>query len=119
MKHAIQIKFDHHGIPRHVSDEIALCLYRIVQEGLQNVVKHSRAPKVRVELLAGADEIYLRIEDSGVGFDTRSFQARGGIGLVGMQERLRPVGGTISIDSKPSRGTRIEVRVPASAEEAV
>jgi PAS domain S-box-containing protein len=112
-KFEIEVPFAQRGIPREISPEISLCLYRITQEALQNVVKHSRSREARVEISREGDEIHLHISDSGVGFDPQSLRSAAGIGLAGIRERLRPLGGSVSIDSAPSRGTRIAVRVPA------
>src|SRR5205823_142722 len=95
-----------------VPEDTALCLYRIVQEALQNVIKHSGARHARVELGRSDGTICLRVVDDGVGFDVGLVRAREGLGLVSMRERLRLVRGAIAIDSRPSGGTYIEVRVP-------
>ncbi len=86
-----------------------------MQEALRNVVKHSGAGEARVELTGGRDAIRLRVSDSGAGFKPDSVKASGGLGLVSMRERLRLVGGEISIQSQPSRGTRVDIRVPLAA----
>ena len=112
-KFEIEVPFAQRGIPRKIPPEIALCLYRITQEALQNVVKHSRSREARVEVAREGDEIQLQISDSGVGFDPQSLRFTAGIGLAGMRERLRPLGGSIAIESAPSRGTRLSVRLPA------
>ena len=88
--------------PDTLPDDAALCLYRIVQEALGNVVKHSGAGHAQVELTRSEDAVYLRITDDGVGFDPRLVDGNGGLGLVSMRERLRYVGGQITIDSQPS-----------------
>jgi signal transduction histidine kinase len=75
-------------------------------------VKHGRTESAKVELSGSADEIYLRISDQGAGFSLESAQARGGLGLISMRERLRLIGGHLDVESEPSRGTRIYVRVP-------
>jgi signal transduction histidine kinase len=89
-----------------------LCLYRIVQEGLHNVVKHSGAHQAWVELVAADGVLDLRIADPGVGFAT-SMTGRSniGIGIVGMRERVNIVRGKIVIHTAPGAGTRIGVRV--------
>ncbi|UCE85037.1 MAG: PAS domain S-box protein [Deltaproteobacteria bacterium] len=110
--HGIQIDFDHAGVPRELPGEVTLCLYRIAQEALRNVVKHSGAQKARVELAGSADAVRLRVSDSGRGFDVESPEARRGLGLVSMRERLRLVRGDFSIDSQPWSGTRIDARIP-------
>jgi signal transduction histidine kinase len=88
---------------------ISLCLYRIVQEALHNVMKHSLANHVEVRLAADDRRVLLRIADDGVGFDPGHNTE--GLGLPSMRERARSVGGTIEIASSPKTGTQIEVRV--------
>jgi PAS domain S-box-containing protein len=112
--HRLEVEFAQEQMPPSIPGDTVLCLYRIAQEGLGNVIKHSGARHVRVELSGGADEVTLRITDDGVGFDPGSVDGNGGLGLVSMRERLRLVGGTIVIDSRPSAGTRIDVHVPVS-----
>jgi len=108
----IGIEFKHEEIPPALSPEVALCLYRIVQEALQNVCKHSGASQVRIELNGGAESVHLCIQDEGVGFDPESPGSSAGLGLVSMRERVRLARGELSIRSQPAQGTRIEVRVP-------
>ena len=110
--HALQIDFTPGGLPGRISEDAALCLYRIAQEALRNIIKHSGARRAAVELSGGADAVELRIVDDGAGFDSRLADGKGGLGLVSMRERLRLIGGTIAIDSRPGAGTRIDVRVP-------
>jgi signal transduction histidine kinase len=95
---------------------VVLCLYRIAQEALRNVAKHSGAPGARVELSCDDGGVSLRVADDGRGFDLGAVDDSEGLGLVSMRERLRLVGGTIVIDSRPSAGTRIDVRVPLGAD---
>ena len=93
----------------HLQPSISLCLYRVTQEALHNVMRHSLANTVQVELEADDQRILLRITDDGVGFDlTRQTE---GLGLHSMRQRVRSVGGTIEIVSAPKTGTRIEVLV--------
>lgn len=106
----IRIDFLDRGVPRDMPEDVSLCLYRIAQESLRNVVKHSGAAEAGVELVGGEGSVRLRIVDSGVGFDPEG--SRNGLGLVSMEERLRLVGGEMTIESQPDRGTRVEVRVP-------
>ena len=110
--HALRIEFVDEGVPADLPQDISLCLYRIVQECLNNVIKHSGAEEAEVELLGTGKEVRLSISDSGTGFDIESPRIRKGLGLVSMRERLRLVGGSISIDSKLSMGTQIHARVP-------
>jgi PAS domain S-box-containing protein len=110
--HRLPIECTHHEVPGSIPEDTALCLYRIVQEALRNVVKHSGAQHAGVELSGTADAIRLRIVDDGIGFAPGSVDGKCGLGLVGMRERLHLVHGEITIDSRPSAGTRIDVRVP-------
>ena len=110
-KIGIQIGFSERKLPTSVSNGIALCLYRIVQELLRNVEKHSSATEAKVELSAGQDEIHLRVSDDGVGFEPAADRANG-LGLVSIKERLYPVRGQVSILSRPAQGTCIDVSVP-------
>jgi signal transduction histidine kinase len=113
--HGLPIEFTHYRLPEALPDDTALCLYRIVQEALRNVLKHSGARHAEVELSGSAGMIRLRVVDDGAGFDPRSVNGKGGLGLVSMRERLVLVGGAIAIEARPSGGTQIDVRVPLGA----
>jgi signal transduction histidine kinase/ABC-type uncharacterized transport system substrate-binding protein len=110
--HGFTIKFTDNEMPSAISQEVALCLYRIAQEALANAIKHSGAELVQVELSATAAAISLRIVDDGTGFDTELIQDQEGLGLVSMRERVLHLRGQLTIDSQPSRGTRLHARVP-------
>ena len=114
--HGLPIAFEDHEVAERVPDDAALCLYRITQECLQNVIKHSAAHHAVVELTGDPASIRLRVVDDGNGFDPAALDATPGLGIVSMRERLRLVQGEFAIDSRPAAGTRIEVRVPLSAE---
>jgi signal transduction histidine kinase len=111
-KHHIQIEFVHHDMPETISPDMALCFFRIVQEALNNIVKHSGAKQARIEFSGASSAIRLRIVDAGVGFDTRSRTARRGLGLESMRERLRIIGGSITIRSLHMEGTEILAEAP-------
>ena len=113
--HEIAVEFADHSVPRAVPEDIALCLYRIAQEALHNVVKHSGGTAVRVELTMEGRELRLAIADDGVGFDPETMRANGSLGLVSMGERARFVHGLLSIESHAGKGTRVEVRVPIAS----
>jgi two-component system sensor histidine kinase UhpB len=95
-----------------IPSETALCLFRVVQEGLQNVNKHSRASRVEVRLADDPTEISLILSDNGVGFDLSQNYASQGIGILSMKERARMLDGTFEIRSAPMKGTQITVKVP-------
>jgi len=111
--HGLPIHFEPGDVPRHLPDDVALCLYRLAQEALQNVLKHSGATSARVELATHGDEIFLRVADDGRGFDVSAVRTPGSLGLVGMQERMRLVHGRVTVESQSGQGTQIEARVPA------
>ena len=93
--------------------ETQVYLYRLVQEGLNNVLKHARASTVMLEIKRDGDQIRIKLEDDGAGFDLAAVeQRRAGLGLTGMEERVRLVGGQFEISSTPGAGTRIRITVP-------
>ena len=110
--HQLKIEFVHEGVPADLPRDVSLCLYRIVQECLNNVIKHSGAAEAKVEFHGTANEFRLRVSDSGNGFDVESTRIRNGLGLVSMRERLRLVGGQISIVSRAPSGTQVDATVP-------
>jgi PAS domain S-box-containing protein len=97
--------------------EIGLCLFRVLQEALHNAAKHSGVKRIEVQLDEESDEIHLTIRDLGKGFDVEGVKKGQGLGLTSMQERVRAVQGKIAIESKPTGGTTIHVRVPFSSEQ--
>jgi signal transduction histidine kinase len=113
-QHDLQLIFLHRDVPAQIPKDVTLCLFRIVQEALRNIVKHSDSLEANVELSAHGDELNLCISDFGAGFDPESIQRKGGLGLVSMRERLGLIGGQFTVESQPSDGTRIRVRVPLS-----
>ena len=102
----------HSAVPPHTS----LCLLRVLQEALNNAVKHSGVRKFDVQLKETPHEIHLTVRDSGLGFNFETARASKGLGLNHMKERLKLVKGSLSIDSQPKRGTAIRARVPLSLE---
>ena len=102
--------------PAGVSSEIETTLYRIIQEALNNVAKHSGATRVSIVLRRTSDQVQVIIEDNGRGFDTTRANARtdgrGHLGLVGIEERLAGMNGSLHLESAPNNGTTIVVRIP-------
>jgi PAS domain S-box-containing protein len=109
--HGVAIDFQAENVGEHLPQDVSLCLFRVLQEALQNAIKHSGAPRIQVSLRSGAREIELTVIDAGVGFDERAAGGRG-LGLTSMNERLKLVDGELSIDSKPGGGTTVRARVP-------
>lgn len=110
----LHVSFEHCHVPAHVPPDIALCLYRIVQEALHNVVRHSGTHEAAVQLTAGGGALELHVADPGRGF-APTMQGLAGIGLVSMRERVNFIGGMLAIHTAPGAGTRIGVRVPLEA----
>ena len=92
--------------------DVGVCFFRVLQEALHNAVKHSGATRVEVELAERSNEVHLIVRDSGRGFEIEEARQGRGLGLTSMQERVRLLSGTISIESKPMGGTTIHGRVP-------
>ncbi len=115
---SIRLECAFRSIPESLPRDISLCLYRVIQESVRNVVKHSGARYALVELVGSPTDIRLQISDAGVGFNLKSVAKKGGLGLLSMRERLRIVGGTIAIASEPLRGTRVTVTVPLAPAES-
>jgi PAS domain S-box-containing protein len=113
-QHKVEIDFNAHDLPSPLSPDISLCLFRVLQEALHNSAKHSGVKHFEVRLWGTSEEIHLSVKDSGAGFDRKAAKESRGLGLISMEERLKLVNGTLSIDSQPKRGTTIHARVPFS-----
>jgi PAS domain S-box-containing protein len=105
----IEFKSDVVSLP---SLDVGVCLFRVLQEALHNAVKHSGVKRVEVQLAEHSNELHLIVRDSGRGFEIEAARQARGLGLTSMQERVRLMNGTISIESKLMGGTTIHVRVP-------
>jgi PAS domain S-box-containing protein len=110
----VEIDFGNIALPNSLPPNISLCLFRILQEAVHNSAKHSGVRKFVVRLWGMAGEIHLTISDAGVGFDSERVKGSRGLGLISMEERLKLVNGTLSIESQLHRGTTIHARVPFS-----
>jgi signal transduction histidine kinase len=113
-KPELSIAFSRESVPEPLPDDVSLCLFRVVQEALHNVIKHSAATHASVHLRGDGRELTLTIIDNGVGFNVDDVRTSG-LGLVSMNERLAPIGGHVEIRSQPGFGTQVEVAVPAPA----
>lgn len=109
----IKLKFTGSRLKAPVPREVASCIYRITQESLQNIAKHAKAKNISITLALRKGNISLVIEDDGGGFDQNEVKGRGGLGMIGMEERARLIHGTLRVTSKPGRGTRIALEVPS------
>lgn len=108
----ITVEFASHDFPRDIPSGTSLCLFRIAQEALRNVQKHSGSCEAFVELEGDGEEVTMIIADSGVGFDSDDPAFKAGLGLRSMRERLRQVGGSIEIESGQGAGTTLRIHAP-------
>jgi PAS domain S-box-containing protein len=108
----VEVAFASHDLPISLSSEISLCFFRVLQEALHNAAKHSGVRDFEVRLWGAPDEIHLTVGDRGVGFDVETTKASRGLGLISMQERLKLLNGTLSIESQLQHGTTIHASVP-------
>ena len=106
----VHIDFDHNGVPRSVPPAISLCLFRVLQEALHNAVRHSKARRFDVDLRGTPGAVQLAVRDEGLGFDLETAARGRGLGLTSMKERLKLVGGELSIESRVKQGTAILAR---------
>ena len=114
---AIAVKFTSVFVPRQVPIELASGLYRIVQEALRNVGKHASDANVEIVLARDPKGLALFIRDNGDGFDVEDVRSKGGLGLISMQERVRLLGGSFAIETRPGKGVLISIQCPLSQEE--
>jgi signal transduction histidine kinase len=113
----VQVDFVYENVPPNIPGNVALCFFRIVQEGLQNIKKHSGADKANVRLECSGGTLHLTISDPGKGFDLGIPPVGGGIGIWSMQERLRLLGGRLQIQSHLLQGTKIDAWLPLKIDE--
>jgi signal transduction histidine kinase len=113
-KHHLQIDLDVEQVPQSMNHHVSLCFYRVAQEALNNVVKHSGAKSATVRFELAGDHLEMEIADTGKGFDAAS--AFSGIGLTAMAERVRIVNGKFKVTSKPGHGATIRTTIPLKAE---
>ena len=110
----IEVDFKYNGVPRSIHPDAALALFRIAQEGLRNLKKHSGATRGSVYLCESGDNVHVFVADTGVGFDVHGPKRDWlGLGIRSMEERANLLGGRFEISSKPGRGTRIDAWIPA------
>lgn len=106
-----EIEFEHDLPRRHLAPSLESAVFRIVQESLQNACRHSRSDKIRVALIQRGDHIHIDVRDWGIGFDSDAVGEER-FGLQGIRERVRLLEGSVTIESVPTEGTRISVRLP-------
>ena len=108
----MEIEFYHESLQRKPVQDAALCLFRVAQEAIRNVQKHSGTPRALVQLDENSGSLRLRVSDHGTGFDPEANEHPQGLGLLSMQERLHSLGGELFVHSRPGGGTCIEACIP-------
>ncbi len=114
---SIPVSLEIDGDPGGIPESVSTCIYRVTQEALTNCARHAQAQNVRITVHGSTDRIFLTVTDDGVGFDF-SDSVGAGLGLIGMEERVKKLGGTLSISSRAQRGTVLEVQLPLKEPEA-
>src|SRR5437867_2351237 len=116
-RHQIATKFTAEGLPERLPEEIETAVYRIIQEALTNVARHAHAKRVWVGLTGRGDELRLEVRDDGVGLPAdNGARPPSGIGLIGIRERVRALGGTVSLSSGPGGGAYLRASLPLPRE---
>ena len=108
----VLIDYQADRIPADVPNDRALCIFRVAQEALRNIAKHSGATQTQVHLLSKDGTLQFQIRDNGIGFDVSEAKKRIGLGLQSIEERVWLVGGTVRIEAEPGDGTAISVSIP-------
>ena len=114
----ITVDYEAIGLEERPTSDTEVVLYRAVQEALTNVARHAKANRVKIRLERKESAVVALIEDDGTGFDAAQLDGPGalerGVGLTGMRERTRSIGGTVTIESRPGHGTRLLIEIPVS-----
>lgn len=100
------------GLDKRLDDQTETVLYRVIQEVVNNIIKHSKANTINLQLIRHEDELTVMIEDNGIGFDTAKINEFGGIGLKNIISRIEFLNGTVHFDSTPGKGTNVIIEVP-------
>jgi signal transduction histidine kinase len=114
----VSVDFSSDGIPQRVPGDVALGLFRVLQEAVNNAAKHAGVRQFTVALRGSQSEIQLEVADMGIGFDPAAAIGRSGLGLISMQQRVSLLNGDLLISSRPGSGTRIRARVPVDTPSA-
>jgi PAS domain S-box-containing protein len=115
-REGIEVVFNHENVPPVIPKDVSLALYRIIQEGLRNISKHACAEHISVSLKGTDHDVFLSIQDDGIGFDWADVKENPGLGFSSMRERARLIQGELSIQSQQEKGTLIALRVPLARE---
>jgi signal transduction histidine kinase len=105
----IEVEVKAENVAETLPDPLMVCVYRVVQEAVNNALRHAHAKNVTVELRQSAAAVHVQVTDDGAGFDPKRTR---GMGLLGMEERVKRQGGTLSVESKPGAGTTLRADLP-------
>ncbi len=108
----VLIDFEADGVPGDIPNGHTLCIYRVAQEALRNVVKHSRATQVQIHLRSKKGTLLFQVRDNGIGFNMDEAKNRIGLGLQSIEERVWLVNGTVRVETEPGDGTVISASIP-------
>jgi PAS domain S-box-containing protein len=118
-REGLEVRFDEAGFDEDLPVPVSLALYRVAQEALTNVVRHSEASRVTISLTKGYPYAIMEVEDNGLGISAKKGKAKSrGLGLVSMRERVEHMGGVFHLKSSPGKGTRIRVKIPIEVRDA-
>ncbi len=116
----IAMDFDNGDLPAaSISREVSTCLYRVAQESLQNIAKHSRAQMIAIRLGFKKGAVLLTIRDDGAGFDVKTIKRNGGLGLISMKERAHSINGKLTITGRVGHGTQITLEAPLPVQQSI
>jgi signal transduction histidine kinase len=116
-QHYILFFCENDGSPKPLKRDVSILLFQTVRELFMNIVKHSQAHQVNVEISREADDIKIVVADDGIGFDASKVNTDLSFGFFSIRERLKYLGGSLSIDTGPGRGTRVTVTSPLDRKE--
>jgi signal transduction histidine kinase len=108
----ISVDVQVYGLKERLEEKVEISLYRIIQELMNNIIKHAQATEVMIQLARQGDELNLLVEDNGQGFDLAQAKAKGGLGMQSLQSRVSYVNGTLDIDTAPGKGCSIVINIP-------
>jgi signal transduction histidine kinase len=110
---SLEVEFVTHGINKQLQDDLETCIYKIIQELINNIIKHAEANEISLQLIQSKEKINITLEDNGIGFNTENEKLyNNGMGLRNVQSRLLKVNGELLIDSAPRKGTTITINIP-------
>lgn len=108
----LKINLDIHGLNKRLHENIETVIFRVLQELVNNIIKHAQANEITIQLIRDATELTLTVEDNGIGFDTSGLSKKAGMGIKNIESRIDYLNGTVVFDSTPGKGTTVIVEIP-------